>query len=267
MKRFLPLVLSLILILASITGCATKTDTVVTETVTKNTTITLAAAASLKNCFEDSLIPLFYEKHPEITVQTTYDSSGKLQTQIEEGADVDVFFSAGMKQMNALVDSGLVSRDTVSELLDNEVVLIKSAGINARVDSFENIGNAETIAIGDPESVPAGQYAKEVLTSLGFFDGLTDKFSLGTNVTEVLNWVAEGSANVGIVYATDAASTDKVEIIASAPNGSVGRIIYPVGMVTKTAHEKAAKDFLAFLASEEAAAIFKDYGFIVNGSK
>ncbi len=267
MKRFLVMALTLIIIMTTIIGCTSKVDSVATETVAENTTITLAAAASLKNCFEDSLIPLFNEKHPEITVQATYDSSGKLQAQIEEGADVDVFFSAGMKQMKALAEGGLVTESTIVELLDNAVVLIKGSGSESDVDSFETIGNAETIAIGDPESVPAGQYAKEALTTLGLFDSNANKFSLGTNVTEVLNWVAEGSADVGIVYATDAASTDKVEIVAKAPEGSVGRIIYPVGMVTKTTHEEASKVFLAFLASEEATKIFEAYGFVVNASK
>lgn len=267
MKPFFVILLTFLLILVSITGCAPKAESLNEETVTARTTITLAAAASLKNCFEDALMPQFNKKHPEITVQSTYDSSGKLQTQIEEGADVDVFFSAGMMQMKALVDGGLVTGSTVIELLDNEVVLIKGTNSNPDVDSFENIGNAETIAIGDPNSVPAGQYAKEVLKALGLYDGLTSKYSLGTNVTEVLNWVAEGSADVGIVYATDAASTDKVKIIAKAPEGSVGRIIYPVGMVTSSTQAEAAKAFIDFLASDEAAKIFMEYGFVVNGSK
>lgn len=262
MKRFLVSVLVIISVLMTATGCAQKANP-----STEETTITLAAAASLKNCFEDALIPLFIEKNPEITVQATYDSSGKLQAQIEEGADVDVFFSAGMKQMSALIERGIVDEASVLELLDNEVVLIKGVGAENAVYSFESIGNAETIAIGDPESVPAGQYAREVLTALGLFDSNAEKFSLGTNVTEVLNWVAEGSADVGIVYATDAASTDKVEIVAKAPEGSVGSIIYPVGMVAQTNHEVASKAFLAFLASEDALKIFEAYGFVVNASK
>ncbi|MDR0624468.1 MAG: molybdate ABC transporter substrate-binding protein [Treponema sp.] len=228
-------------------------------------TILAAAAASLEYSFVQELIPLFREKYPWITVEGTYDSSGKLQTQIEQGLEADVFMSAATRQMNALADQGLVSKDSIVPLLENKIVLIKPAGTATAVTDFRNAASAAVIALGDPASVPAGQYAKEAFTSLGNWAGVEARASFGTNVTEVLNWVGEGSAEVGVVYATDAATTSKVEVIAEAPAGSLSaRVIYPVGIVAATAHPEEAKLFVDFLASEEGLSVFRAYGFSPN---
>lgn len=234
------------------------------EPAQPETTLLVAAAASLKNCMDDELIPLFTEQNPNIKVNATYDSSGKLQTQIEEGAEVDVFMSAAMKQMNALNEKGLIAENSIVELLENKIVLIVPNGSDKGISKFEEIINADTIAVGDPESVPAGQYAKEALENLGIWDQVSAKASLGTNVTEVLNWVAEGSADAGVVYATDAASNDGVSVVAEAPEGSVSKVIYPVGIVKATEKTDAAKTFTEFLQSDEALKIFETYGFTAN---
>lgn len=234
-------------------------------TSTEETTILVAAAASLKYSYDEELIPMFAAANPGIKVEATYDSSGKLQTQIEEGLGADVFMSAASKQMNALKDENMVDADSIVDLLENKIVLIVPAGMEAKVTSFENITNADMVAIGDPESVPAGQYAKEALTSLGLWDAVDAKSTKGTNVTEVLNWVAEGSADAGIVYATDAATTDKVEVIAEAPEGSLAaKVIYPVGIVSASENKDAAQKFVEFLQSDEAIAVFEKYGFSAN---
>lgn len=226
------------------------------------TTILIAAAASLEKCFTGQLIPLFEEQNPGIKVEGTYDSSGKLQTQIEEGAEVDVFFSAAIKQMDALKEEGLMADDTITNLLVNKIVLIVPDGQEGNYKEFTDVTKADQIAIGDPESVPAGQYAKESLTNLGIWDEVEAKASLGTNVTEVLNWVSEGSAGAGIVYATDAAQkADQVKVVAEAPADSVKNPIYPVGMVKASAHPEEAKAFIQFLKSEEAIKIFEENGF------
>ncbi|GHV92448.1 molybdate ABC transporter substrate-binding protein [Spirochaetia bacterium] len=228
-------------------------------------TILVAAAASLRNSFEKELIPRFQQKYPWITVDGTFDSSGKLQTQIEEGLGADVFMSAAPAQMNNLVNKNLVTGVSVKPLLENKVVLIKPKGTTTAVTGFRNITQAKTIALGDPASVPAGQYAREAFISLGIWDAVqAAKPSLGTNVTEVLNWVGQGSADVGVVYGTDAISVDTVEIIAEAPAGSHQKVIYPVGIVAATAHPAEAQLFLDFLASPEGLAIFKNYGFSAN---
>lgn len=229
-------------------------------------TMLLAAAASLETTFTADLIPLFQDLYPWVTVEGTYDSSGKLQTQMEEGLAADVFMSAATKQMTALAEAGLVDEATVVKLLENEIVLIAPAGAAPDIAAFADIGKAATIALGDPESVPAGQYAKEALTSLGVYDAIADKVSFGTNVTEVLNWVAEGSADVGIVYATDAAQMpDKVQVLAIAPAGSLEKpVLYPVGIVSEAPQREAAELFVEFLQSPEAMQIFVDAGFKAN---
>ena len=226
--------------------------------------ILVAAAASLKNAYEDKLSPMFEEQYPGVTVEGTYDSSGKLQTQIEEGLEADVFMSAATKQMKALDDEGMIASDSIVNLLENKIVLIVPAGSDSKIDSFEKIGDAASIALGDPESVPAGQYAKEALTNLNVWDSIQDKVSFGTNVTEVLNQVAAASADAGIVYATDAASkADQVTVVAEAPEGSLEKkVIYPVAVVKATTHEDAAKAFVDFLQTPEAIAVFESYGFV-----
>lgn len=229
----------------------------------EKTEILVAASASLEYAYEDELIPMFEEQNPDITVSGTYDSSGKLQTQIEEGMEADVFMSAATKQMDALTEEGMIEEDSVTDLLENKIVLITSADSQLELSSFEDITKADTIAIGDPASVPVGQYSEEALTNLGLWDQVLAKASFGTNVTEVLNWVAEGSAQAGIVYATDAATTDKVKVVAEAPEDSLAEpAIYPVGIVSASENKEAAEKFVEFLKSDEAIQIFEDYGFI-----
>lgn len=229
----------------------------------EKTEILVAASASLEYAYEDELIPMFEEQNPDITVSGTYDSSGKLQTQIEEGMEADVFMSAATKQMDALTEEGMIEEDSVTDLLENKIVLITSADSQLELSSFEDITKADTIAIGDPASVPVGQYSEEALTNLGLWDQVLAKASLGTNVTEVLNWVAEESAQAGIVYATDAATTDKVKVVAEAPEDSLAEPdIYPVGIVSASENKEAAEKFVEFLKSDEAIQIFEDYGFI-----
>ena len=228
-------------------------------------TVMLAAAASLEKSFTEQLIPMFEAQYPNVKIEGTYDSSGKLQSQIEAGADVDIFFSAALKQMQALQEEGYIDADASVDLLENKIVLIVPKGSEEGYTSFEDIVNADMAAIGDPESVPAGQYGKEALENLGLWSEVENKLSLGTNVTEVLNWVAEQSADAGIVYATDAASIpDKVTIIAAAPEGSVSKVIYPVAELKDTANNQAADAFMEFLQSADALKVFEEAGFTIN---
>ncbi len=234
-----------------------------TEASGEGVEILVAAAASLKNAYEEELIPMFEEQNPGVTVTGTYDSSGKLQTQIEEGLEADVFMSAATTQMDALNEEGMIASDTITNLLENKIVLIVPSSSELGLASFEDIAKAESIALGDPASVPAGQYAQEALTNLGIWDSIQDKVSFGTNVTEVLNQVAAASADAGIVYATDAASmADQVTVIAEAPEGSLAEpVIYPVAVVANSAHPDEANAFVDFLKTDEAMAVFESYGF------
>jgi len=234
----------------------------------EQTEILVAAAASLQYVMEDEIRPAFENENPDIKVTFTFDSSGKLQTQIEEGADADVFFSAALKQMNALIDEEMIDTDSVVELLENKITLIVPKGSELGITGFEDITKAEKIAIGDPESVPVGQYSKEAFENLGMWDEVEAKASFGTNVTEVLSWVAAGSADAGIVYLTDATTSDQfdqVEVIGYAPEGSVSKVIYPVGVVSGSTKKEAAQKFVDYLGTDAALEAFAKYGFSANG--
>ncbi len=225
----------------------------------------VAAAASLKNVYDQKLIPMFEEKYPGVKVTPTYASSGDLQKQIENGLDADVFMSAGNKQMNALVDEGLVDNSTNVQSLENKLVLIVPADSNTNVSSFKDLKDVNgTIAIGDPKSVPAGQYANESLHNLGIWDDVEPKLSLATDVTAVLNQVAQGSADYGIVYATDAKSNDNVKVVCEAPKDSLKTIIYPVAPLKSSENDTATEKFMEFLQSQEAQQVFEDYGFTIH---
>ncbi len=226
----------------------------------------LAAAASLKNVFDDKLIPMFEEKYPGVKVTPTYASSGDLQTQIENGLETDVFMSAANKQMDALVEEDIIDNDTNLQFLENKVVLIVPADSDSNITSFEDLKDVEgNIAIGDPESVPAGQYAQQVLNNTGIWDDVESKLSLGTDVTAVLNQVAQGSAECGIVYATDAKSTDDVKVICNASEDSLDTpVIYPIASLKNSTDSDATKAFMDFLQTQEAKDVFVDYGFTLH---
>ena len=228
--------------------------------------VNLAAAASLKNAFDDKLIPMFEEKYPGVKVTPTYASSGDLQTQIENGLEADVFMSAANKQMNALADEGLVDNDTNLQFLENKVVLIVPADSDSNITSFDDLKDVEgNIAIGDPESVPAGQYAQEVLNNTGLWETVEPKLSLGTDVTAVLNQVGQGSADCGIVYATDAKSTDDVKVVCEVPDDALKTpVIYPVAQIKDSKNADAAKAFMDFLQTQEAKDKFVEYGFTIH---
>lgn len=229
----------------------------------KNTTLKIAAAASLEKVYKEELIPLFEKKYPELKIEATYDGSGKLQTQIEAGMEIDVFMSAASKNTQALVEKKLIEQSKLFPLLKNELVVITSNTSNFKISSFQEILKAKTIALGDPNSVPAGMYSKEVFTNLGLWSQIENKISLGTSVTEVLASVSHGSAEVGIVYKTDVKQlSDKVKIIATIPKTSLQTpIIYPVAILKNSKNPKEAQLFVDFLKSKEALSIFKKHGF------
>ena len=264
MKKRMNLILIMGLLVFILTGCTNNKISNNDNSSQEEITITVAAAASLKNCMDDKIIPMFEEKYTNVKVEATYDSSGKLQTQIEQGADIDIFMSAAMKQMNSLNEEGLIEANSIVELLENKLVLIIPAGSNKEIKTFEDILKADKIAIGDPESVPAGQYAKELFENLNIWDKVLEKSSLGTNVTEVLNWVSEGSADAGIVYSTDATSNGNVKVVLVAKEGAVSKVIYPVGIIENSENKETSKNFIDFLQSDEVINIFESYGFSAN---
>ena len=237
-----------------------------TDTSLDGQEVHLAAAASLKNAFDNDLIPMFEQKYPGVKVTPTYASSGDLQTQIENGLETDVFMSAANKQMDALVEEGIIDNDTNLQFLENKVVLILPADSDSNMSSFDDLKDVKgNIAIGDPESVPAGQYAQQVLNNTGIWDDVESKLSLGTDVTAVLNQVAQGSAECGIVYATDANSTKDVKVICEAPEDALDTpVIYPIAALKNSTDSNATSAFIDFLQSQEAKDVFVDYGFTLH---
>ena len=224
--------------------------------------LTVLAAASLTDVCNE-LKARFEAEYPNIRVTLSYGGSGALQTQIEEGAPADVFISAATKQMTALEEEGLVNSESIVQLLENKVVLIVPKESDTRVSSFEDAATdaVTMIGLGEPGSVPVGQYSEEIFTSLGILDAVKAKANYGSDVRTVLSWVETAAVDCGVVYATDAYTSEDVTIVCEAPKGSCGRVVYPVGVVKAGAHPDEAAVWVAFLQSEESMARFEEYGF------
>jgi molybdate transport system substrate-binding protein len=223
--------------------------------------LTTAAAASLKEALEE-INPLYRQANPGARQKFNFASSGALQLQIEQGAPVDVFISAAEKQMNALEKGGLILPETRTILLTNQLVLITAPESNLK--TLQDLSNPEVkrIALGEPRSVPVGQYAEEVFTKEGLIDTLRPKFVLGNNVRQVLQFVESGNAQAGIVYITDAKTTTKVKVAQTIPENLHTPIVYPVAVVKASKNPEAAKQFVQYLSSPAATKIFVEkYGF------
>lgn len=223
-------------------------------------TIRVAAAISLQEAMTQ--IAKDAEKLTGDTIELSFGSSGQLQTQIENGAPIDVFVSAGAEQMDKLVAGGRIDASTRKDIASNQLVLITPTD-NSTVTSFDTLKNADRIALGEPKTVPAGKYAAQVLASLKLTDALKDKLIYGTNVRQVLAYVEQGQVSAGLVYATDAKqSGGKVRIVAVAPESSHDAIVYPAGRVANSAHREVADRFLQALASDAAQKVLADRGFV-----
>ncbi|MFT4146168.1 MAG: molybdate ABC transporter substrate-binding protein [Mobilitalea sp.] len=234
-----------------------------------DTEVYVFIAASLSNVMEDIAVK-YNEVQPNVKITYNADSSGTLQTQIEEGAECDIFFSAATKQMTTLQEEGYVTAESIVNLLENKVVLIKPTGTETKVTGFENIYEAQSLALA-AESVPVGDYARQIFQNLGIWDKVQEmEINEGSNVTAVLSAVSEASNEVGVVYETDARSTkDLVEVITAAPEGSLSSpVIYPVGRVINSEaddiQQKAADDFIQFLSTDTAKTLFEEYGFTIS---
>lgn len=232
------------------------------DTETIEGTLTVSAAASLTDAMNE-IAKLFMQKYPEVQVDYNFGGSGALEQQIIQGAPADVFFSASESDFQPLVDKGYIEGEQALNLLANELVLIVPEG-NHSITSFDEMDSAERIALGTPESVPAGAYSIEALESMGLTEALEGKFVYTEDVRSVLTYVETGNVDAGLVYRTDAEMSDDVEIADAAPGDSHEPIIYPVGIINDSTNLAVAKVFYKFLQSEEALEVFKDYGFIIE---
>lgn len=225
-------------------------------------TITVSAAASLTDAMND-IAKIFTEKHPEVQVDYNFGGSGALQQQIIQGAPADIFFSASEEHFQTVIDAGYIDKENSAELLENELILITPEE-NDTVSSFDNLNAAERIAVGTPESVPAGAYSEEELESMGVLEALEEKFVYTEDVRAVLNYVETGNVDAGLVYRTDAETSEGVEIADTVPKDNHEAITYPVGMINDSKNPEAAQKFYDFIQSEEALEVFKDYGFVIQ---
>lgn len=265
LKKILLLTLTISLIVFSAACGQTGTEPDKTQEAVKEVkpiTLTISAAASLKDAMEEIKTAYTKEK-ANVTIQYNFGSSGSLQQQIEQGAGVDVFVSAATKQMDALKDKGLILEDTRKDFLENKIVLVVPED-SSNVADFKDLStnNVKKVGLGEPKSVPVGQYAEEVLTKLNLLDLIKSKVVYGKDVKEVLTWVETGNADAGIVYETDAKVSDKVKVAAKAPEGSHKPIYYPAAVIKASKNPDAAKDYINFLYSSKAKPIFEKYGFV-----
>lgn len=252
------------LLAVSIAGCGQQADknaqpAADQKAAAEPVNLQVSAAASLTDVAAD-LEKLYQKDHPNVSFTFNLASSGKLQQQIEQGAPADVFISAAKGKMDALDEKDLIVKETRKDLLKNRIVLIVAKDNNT-IKGFDDLNNARVIALGEPESVPVGKYAQESLTSMALWDKLKSKAVYASDVRQVLAYVESGDAEAGIVYQTDANISDKVKVAAVAEENTHSSLVYPVAVIKDSKNQEAARDFVDFLFSDEASAVFEKYGF------
>ena len=277
-KKIAAMIMTVTLAAAALVGCGIQKASTAQET-----TVTLFAAKSLNTVMED-LIAAYQETHPNVKIVGSYDSSGTLMTQIEEGAACDVFFSAAQKQMNQLEQDGLLVDGTRHNVVNNQVCVVTYKGSNTAVTGLEDLSKAGSLALADG-SVPVGKYTRQALVNVGILNEAEDVSKITTqevsealggieinecaNVGAVTSAVAEAANEAGTVYYSDTYGyEDKLEILEKVPYDLTGNVIYPIAqVVNKEADElqqQAAKEFVEYLVSEDAKTVFDKYYFDTN---
>lgn len=266
--------LYLVMIMVVVTACGSnqtnqpsstnqpESTAISTETPAENVDLTISAAASLTDALKE-IETQFKVIHPNVKLNFNFGASGALQKQIENGAPADLFLSAASKNMKSLVDAKLIAEDSQTNLLSNGLVLVTSKTSKTQLAKVNDLLNADvkTIAIGIPESVPAGSYTKEALEQAKLWDSLQPKVVQAKDVRQVLQYVETGNADAGFVYKTDALTSDKVNIVLTVDPATYTPITYPIGIVTATKHLPESKQFYDYLQTAEAMAVFEKFGF------
>ena len=257
----------------SLAGCGTSQATETKENAeAAEVTLNVFAAASMTETLTE-IQEMYKDVAPNVTLVFNFDSSGTLKTQIQEGADCDLFISAAQKQMNQLDKDadpevnteGLdyVLEGTRVNLLENKVVLAVPDGNPKDIESFEDLGTDKLslLALGN-EDVPVGQYSTEILTNLGILDSLEaeGKITYGSNVKEVTTQVSEAAVDAGIIYATDAFSAG-LTVVDQAEGDLCKQVIYPAAVLNISRNPEAAKEFLAYLQTDTCMQVFEAVGF------
>lgn len=262
MKRIFILTLflfSLSLVACSEDGSDSKTDD--SNLNEETTTLTISAAVSLTDALEE--IKEIYEKNHQVELTFNLGGSGTLAQQIEQGAPADLFISANQDWMDTLEEKDEIIGDTRVDVTGNKLVLITGESSDISYQSLDEIAldELDKVAIGNPESVPAGAYTEDTLKSIGIWDDLDEKAIFAKDVRQVLTYVESGNADIGFVYESDARSSDEIEILATAEEDDHDPIIYPMAIVTDTAHEELTQEFADFLETDEAQEILENHGF------
>ncbi|HEV7590145.1 MAG TPA: molybdate ABC transporter substrate-binding protein [Longimicrobium sp.] len=227
-------------------------------------TLTVAAAASLHEVVVE-LDSLYRIEHPDVAVRATFGASGALRQQIEQGAPVDVFISAADRHVDALQRAGLVDARSRRVFAGNALVLVVPSTAGANVRGFRDLGSpaVRRVAIGAAASVPAGEYAEQVLRSLGIADEVAAKAVYAQNVRQVLAYVERGEVDAGIVYRTDAQASRRVRIAAEAPPATHAPITYPLVLVARRPHPDETRAYAAFLLGPRGREVLARRGFTV----
>lgn len=246
----------------------------------EETEIQVFIAASLNTVMTD-LAEKYNEDHPEVKIVFNADSSGTLLTQIQEGYECDIFFSAAQKQMDDLEADGLVVEGTRKNVVNNQVVLVTLKDSKTLVTGLEDLGKARSIALAGG-SVPVGKYTRQALVNMGMLEDTQDVASITTeeisqalggveiseqdNVSKVLTAVAEGSCEVGTTYYSDTYGYEEdLKILQTVSYDLTGNVIYPIARVVNEeaddAQTAAAEDFLRFILSDQAKEVFDSYYF------
>lgn len=286
-KRILAMMLASAMVVGLV-GCGGSLDSKDTKEETKTddaeeTEIQVFIAASL-NTVMTELAEEYNKEHPEVKITYNADSSGTLLTQIEEGYECDIFFSAAQKQMDQLEKDGLVVDGTHANVVNNQVVVVSLKDSGTRVTGLENLNEASSIALAGG-SVPVGKYTRQALVNLGTLNKVDDVSTITTqeisdalggveiseqdNVSKVLAAVVEGSCEVGTTYFSDTYGyEDKLDILQKVSYDLTGNVIYPIARVQNDeadeVQNKAADDFIKFITSDAAKAVFDSYYFDTN---
>ncbi|HLR71743.1 MAG TPA: molybdate ABC transporter substrate-binding protein [Pseudogracilibacillus sp.] len=245
-------------------GCSSEdnsNDTIETKDKHEQVEIFVSAAASLTEAMEE--IKKLYEAENEVELILNFGGSGKLAQQIQQGAPVDVFISANENWMDTLVQEELIKEDTRTDITGNKLVLITSKDSDIDYSSFEDIesNDVKQIAIGNPESVPAGEYTETVLKAIDQWDNLENQFVFAQDVRQVLTYVETGNSEIGFVYESDTMTSDGVKVLATADHTMHEKIVYPGAITVDSDYEEEGNQFLQFLLSETGQEILRKYGF------
>ena len=259
MKRMLSFILLLSIIVIS--GC-TNQEKVPKENMEETHELLISAAASLTDAMTE-VVSAFEEEHPDTKITVNYGGSGKLAQQLQQGAPVDVFLSADQAWMDKLDKEQLILPDSKIDFARNELVMIAKEASLSTIDSMEDLTSAKVdqIAIGNPDSVPAGKYAEEALKNSGLWKQIQEKFIYAKDVRQVLTYVETGNADIGFVYGSDLYRTEAVEVVTKVDESLFEPIVYPAAVVASSENTAVAKAFVAYLESDTVQAILEKNGF------